>query len=66
MLSPEMTMKIAELRQKSRDGTITLEETKEALSLLRSDRTNAQVTSTKTRSKKAPVNADDLLAELGV
>lgn len=66
-LSPEMTQKIAELRQKAREGTITLEETKEALSLLRADRTNAQATSTTSRSKKAPkapVNADDLLSEL--
>ncbi len=63
-LSPEMTQQIQEWRQKAREGTLTTDECKQALLALRADRTNAQVTSSKSKAKKAPVNADDLLSEL--
>lgn len=64
ILSADLTMKVAEWRQKSKNGELTVEECREALSVLRSNRAAAQVTSTKSRAKKAPVNADDLLSQL--
>lgn len=66
--SNEVHMRLAELRAKQAQGTITLEELREALDLLRQGRTAAQVTSTKSRTAKAaakaPINSDDLLADL--
>lgn len=66
--SPEMQIKIAEWRRKSREGTLTQEEMKEAILTLRQDRVGAAATSAGSRAKKAsaktPINSDDLLAEL--
>lgn len=69
--SAELIAKIQELRRKSNDGTITLEEQKEAILLLRQNRMTALTASTASKKssgggakKKAPVNADALLGEL--
>ena len=70
MPSPEVTTKLAILRQKSRDGTITLEEMREGIAILREDRIGASVASGKARTTKArsaasaAINSDELLAQL--
>lgn len=66
-LSPETQAKVQLWRQKAREGTLSQEERREAIQLLRQDRIGAAQVSTASRAKKAPkapVNADDLLSEL--
>jgi hypothetical protein len=68
-MTPEMNSKIAMWRQKSNEGTLTVEELKEAVEALRGDRRSASVASEASRRGKAKVvvpSAEDLLAELGV
>jgi hypothetical protein len=69
MISPEMQVKIAGWRQKCRDGTATMGEMQEAMRWLREDRTAATASAKKTpgsrAASKAPINSDNLLAELG-
>jgi hypothetical protein len=48
-----VTSRITELRQRARDNTITLEEMREAIALMRGDRVRAAATSLKSRTKKA-------------
>lgn len=66
--SPELQSKLALWRQKSIDGTITLEELKEAVRIMRSDRhaaLDAQMKSSSgSRAKKAPVDTAKLLSDL--
>jgi hypothetical protein len=65
--SPEVQAKIQLLRQKSRDGTLTQDEMREAIILMREGRVAASATSAKAKSRKsskASVNSDDLLNEL--
>ena len=57
--------KIQLYRQKAREGTLTQEEVKEALIYLRQGRAAAAATSATSRAKKAPINSDALLDELG-
>ena len=63
-------LKLAELRAKQQRGeTLSTEEIREAISLMREGRVAAQATSTKARTSKAkagPINSDDLLSELGL
>lgn len=63
-------LKLAELRAKQQRGeTLSMEEIREAISLMREGRVAAQATSTKartTKAKSASVNSDDLLKELGI
>lgn len=73
MASDVINEKIQEWRRKSADGSITLEEMREAIAAIRKERVNAQETSTKSKAKKAeakakaqPINSDDLLGELGL
>jgi hypothetical protein len=55
--------KIQLWRQKARDGTLTQEEMKEAITVLRADRIH--IGAAKGRAtKKAPINSEDLLTEL--
>lgn len=63
----ETQAKIAEWRQKIRDNTITQEELREALIVLREGRKRAAAVSAASRARaaKAPINSDDLLSELG-
>jgi hypothetical protein len=67
----EVHERLATLRAKSRDNTITLDEIKEGIELMRAGRTQAAKVSAKaktekaaTKAKKGPVNSDDLLSEL--
>lgn len=68
MFSPELQAKLALWRQKSVDGTITDDELKEAVTLLRGERKLATQTATKRRNAavKTTRSADDLLGELGL
>lgn len=56
--------RIQELRELQRARPLTLQEAREALTLMRGDRVRAAATSATSRAKKAPVNADNLLGEL--
>lgn len=69
-MSPETQQRIAFLRLKAAENTITLDEMKEAVALLRGDRARAAVTSEKSRATKNKAraeikSADDMLDELG-
>lgn len=63
-----LQMKVAEWRTKARAGTLTLEETKEAIKVLRQGRSLiAQATGgskTNAKAKSAKPSGDDLLSEL--
>jgi len=69
MISAETSLRIQTLRAKAMSDTATTEELREALNLLRGDRTRASATSTKAKTTKAaaakPIDSDDLLNELG-
>jgi hypothetical protein len=68
MISPELQGQIAEWRLKAADGTLTQDEMKAAITLLRAGRVSAAYTSDASRRKTAAktiVHADDLLGELG-
>ncbi len=66
--TPELINRVQELRRKVHDGTITLDEQKEAIILLRAGRISAAQAasaSKSTKAKKAPKqSAEDMLAEL--
>ena len=60
-------------RQKSRDGTITVAEMREAVQAMRAERVGAAGVSAAskekkatTAAKKAPIDSDSLLGELGL
>lgn len=63
-----LAVKVAEWRQKAREGTLSLEETKAGLKFLRAGRAVlAQATGgtkTKAAAKAVKPNGDDLLSEL--
>jgi hypothetical protein len=69
MYSPQDSARIQQLRAKALAGTITQEELREGLAVLRQGRVQAATTSEKSRAAKSakstPVNSDDLLNELG-
>lgn len=69
MYSPEVSAAIQSYRERVRAGTLTLDDMREALSMLRNGRAAAARTSTASRTKhaatKAPVaSGEDLLSEL--
>lgn len=65
---PAFHAKLAEYRRKAADNTITLDEMREAVKLMRQGRVAAAAASAKRAQKpsagKAPVSGDDLLSEL--
>ncbi len=68
-MTPETQAKIAQWRAKALDGTLTIEEMREAIIALRGDRLGAAHASAASKRKKAIVDipsADDLLNELGM
>ena len=68
-MTPEIQAKIAIWRQKAIDNSLTLEEMKEAITLLRQGRVSAAASSESARRAKAKAavpSADDLLSELGL
>lgn len=68
-IPPALESKIAEWRRKSADGTITLQEVREAIIAMRGGRVAAQeaaaASGKKSSSKKPARSADDMLGELG-
>lgn len=67
-MTPELLSKIAIWRQKAVLGTLSEEEMKEAILIMRADRRGAAIASDKSRKAKATTaipSADDLLSELG-
>lgn len=62
--SLEVQQRIAVLRQKAREGTLTMDDTKEGIAFLRAER--LLMPPAKSSNKKVVVNADDLLGELGL
>jgi len=66
--TPETLAKLAIWRQKAVEGTLTLEEQKEAIALMRADRRSASAVSDSSRRAKAKAlvpSADEMLNELG-
>jgi hypothetical protein len=61
----ELQAQVQVWRRKSADGTLTQDEMRQAILALRQGRISAGMASAKSKKAKAPVNADDLLAELG-
>lgn len=65
-VSLEIQQRIATLRQKARDGTLTLEETKEGIAFLRQERLAMPPAKASGSKKVAPPSEDDLDKELGI
>ena len=68
-MSTVITSQIQLWRQKSRDGTITVEEMTEAIAAIRKERVGSSEKSAVSRAKKAPkpvVNGDDVLAKFAL
>ena len=68
MATLDTMTKIAIWRQKAVDGTLTIDEMREAIQIMRGYRRGAAIASDKARKAKAGTaipTADDLLAELG-
>lgn len=63
-VSLEMQQKVADWRTRAREGTLTIDEMKEAITFLRGER--QAMPPAKSRTAKPQVNADDLLSELGL
>lgn len=68
-MSPEVASQIAVWRQQAFEGTLTVDDQRKIIELIRGDRKNAAVSSEKarkTRAKKEIKSADDMLKELGL
>jgi hypothetical protein len=70
--SPELQAKIASWRAKAIDGTITQDEMREAIALMRQGRVGAAIASEKSaasrvvKAKAVVPSAEDMLKELGL
>ena len=66
-MTPEAQAKIAIFRHKAAEGSLTPDEMREAVLLMRENRVAAATTASVARKKaiKAVPSADDLLSELG-
>lgn len=68
MQSPDLQSKIAVWRQKTRDGSMTPDEYREAIAAIRGERksaANASEQSKRTKAKAQVPDAKSLLADLG-
>lgn len=68
-MTPEVSAQIAIWRHKTNEGTITVEEMRQAVDLIRGSRKSAAISSEqarKTRAKKEIKSADEMLGELGI
>lgn len=66
--SPEVQSKIAILRAKALEGSLTREDMQEAIELMRADRKGAAIASATSKAKSAKTavpNVADLLDEIG-
>ena len=64
MYSPELQSKIALWRQRAAEGTMTQDDYREAITLLREGRLAAAHAAASSKGKKPPVDGDSLLDEL--
>jgi hypothetical protein len=64
MISNEQLQKIAEVRAKSQAGTVSLEEYKEAIRIMRGDRIAAASATATRRASTTVASADSLLDDL--
>lgn len=67
-MTPEIQSRIAVFRAKANEGTLTIDEMKEAIVMIREGRRGAAVASEQSRrvrAKKEIKSADELLGELG-
>ena len=67
ILSPELASKIAVWREKAKAGTLTQDEMRQAVAMMRGDRKSAAAASTQAKAKKAKAaipDGDDLLNDL--
>lgn len=64
--SPEASLRVAKLREKSRTGELTIEECREAINFLRGERLAMAPAASKPRTKAPAPDANDLLKELGI
>lgn len=64
VISPELQAKLAIWRQKATAGTLSIEDTREAVRHLRSDRNSAAYEPS--GKKRTAKSADDMLGELGL
>lgn len=65
-VSLEHMQRISELRSKAASGDLTIDECKEAIAFLRKERLAMPQSTSKPRTAKPTVNADDLLKDLGI
>jgi cell division septum initiation protein DivIVA len=65
-VSLEVQQRIALLREKARQGTMTLDDCKEGIAFLRKERLAMPQAKASPRTKAATPNADDLLKDLGL
>ncbi len=68
-MTPELLAKIAIWRQKAIEGTLTIDDQREAIAVMRDGRLGASVSSDQARrakAKKTIRSAEDLLGELGL
>lgn len=63
-LSIEAQSRIAHIREKVKSNTVTKEELREAIALMREDRVGAAAVSAKAKARKAKPDADAMLSEL--
>lgn len=65
-LSPEVSAKLGLFRQKAVAGTLSIEEMREAIQILREDRMRAASTDSakRTRARKEVKSAEELLSQL--
>lgn len=69
-ISPEAQAQVQLWRQKAREGSLTQDEMRQAIAILRQDRVAASGTSDKAKTTRATsrakknINSDDLLGEL--
>lgn len=66
-MNPELQTKMAAWRQKAVDNTLTIEDMREAINMLRAGRKSAAVaseSSRRTKARKVVKTADEMLSEL--
>jgi hypothetical protein len=66
LLSPELQSRIELLRAKALAGTLSLDEQREAIRMLRADRVAAAARGRASRAKPTPRDASTLLGGLGI
>lgn len=69
MISPELSAKMSIWRQKALEGTLSIEDQREAVAYMRGERKGAAISpeqAKRTKAKKEIKSAEELLRELGI